>query len=222
MLVTARAIAEGDEAAWHQQWKALAERLRGVGLTALEAGYKVSARDALLRASDYFRTADCYLRENPAHDPEVAFPSGRVRETFAAAAAPLDHPAEPVSIPYEGTTLPGYLVQGGIGAGIPVVSATAGIELAGQLGLSGQLTASVHVLWTRSRGLVPDAEAALKVQRKVLGLQSSRPPRAAERRRVRQTFHRGVGAATGWPYREGGWCPRQRGRPSRPRCGRVR
>ncbi|MFC5219688.1 DUF4157 domain-containing protein [Streptomyces coerulescens] len=55
-------------------------------------------------------------------------------------------------------------VQGGIGAGIPIVSATAGIELAGQLGLSGQLTAGVRLLWTRSRGLLLDAEAALRVQ----------------------------------------------------------
>ncbi|MEU9497246.1 hypothetical protein [Streptomyces sp. NPDC048196] len=55
-------------------------------------------------------------------------------------------------------------VQGGIGAGIPVVSATAGIELGGQLGLAGQLTADVHLLWTRSRGLVLNAEAGLSAQ----------------------------------------------------------
>lgn len=111
VLVTAREIAEGDEAAWHDRWKALAERLRGVGMTALEAGHEVSARDALLRASGYFRTADFYLRDNPARDPEVAFLSRRVRETFAAAAALLDHPAEPVAVPFEGTTLPGYLFR---------------------------------------------------------------------------------------------------------------
>lgn len=55
-------------------------------------------------------------------------------------------------------------VQGGIGVGIPVVSATAGIELGGQLGLAGQLSAGVHLLWTRSRGLVLDAEASLTAQ----------------------------------------------------------
>jgi hypothetical protein len=55
-------------------------------------------------------------------------------------------------------------VQGGVGAGIPLVSATAGIELGGQLGLAGALTAGVHLLWTRSRGLVMDAEAGLSVQ----------------------------------------------------------
>lgn len=109
VLVTAHAIAEGDGAAWHKQWKALAERLRGVGLAALEAARKASARGALLPASGYFRTADFYLRESPVHDAAVAFLSRQVRETFAAAVALLDHPAEPVSIPFEGTRLTGYL-----------------------------------------------------------------------------------------------------------------
>ncbi|MDX8031401.1 DUF4157 domain-containing protein [Lentzea sp. BCCO 10_0856] len=52
-------------------------------------------------------------------------------------------------------------VQGSVGAGIPVVSARAGVELAGQLGIAGQLTAAAHLLWTRSAGLVLDAEASL-------------------------------------------------------------
>lgn len=52
-------------------------------------------------------------------------------------------------------------VQGSVGAGIPVVSARAGVELGGQLGLAGQLSAGVHLLWTRSAGLVLDAEASL-------------------------------------------------------------
>lgn len=111
VLVTARGIPEGDEAAWHIRWKALAERLSTVGMAALEAGHRVSARDALLRACGYFRTADFYLRQDPAHDPEVAFLSQRVRETFATAVSLLDHPAEPVAIPLEGTTLPGYLFR---------------------------------------------------------------------------------------------------------------
>ncbi|MFJ9870224.1 alpha/beta hydrolase family protein [Streptomyces sp. NPDC101165] len=69
-------------------------------------------------SSEALRTA-CYaayggadlgeMRENPVHDVEAAFLSLRVRETLAAAAPLLDHPAEPLSIPFEGTRLPGYL-----------------------------------------------------------------------------------------------------------------
>ena len=111
VLVTARGIPDGDEALWHQRWKALAERLHAVGTSALRAGHRVSARDALLRASGYYRAADFYLRDDPARDPEVALLSQRVRETFATAAALLDHPAEQVAIPFEGTLLPGYLFR---------------------------------------------------------------------------------------------------------------
>jgi pimeloyl-ACP methyl ester carboxylesterase len=111
VLVTARGIPDGDEAAWHQRWKALAQRLHAVGTSALAAGHRVSARDALLRASGYYRAADFYLRDDPAHDPEVALLGQRVRESFAAAAALLDYPAEPVAIPFEGTVLPGYLFR---------------------------------------------------------------------------------------------------------------
>ena len=52
-------------------------------------------------------------------------------------------------------------VQGGVGAGIPVVSATAGVELAGRLGIAGALSAGLNLRWTRSSGLVLDAEASL-------------------------------------------------------------
>ena len=111
VLVTARGIPDGDEAAWHQRWKALARRLHAVGTNALQAGHRVSARDALLRASGYYRAAEFYLREDPVHDPEVALLGQRVRESFAAAAVLLDHPAEQVAIPFEGRVLPGYLFR---------------------------------------------------------------------------------------------------------------
>jgi pimeloyl-ACP methyl ester carboxylesterase len=109
VLVTAGAITGGDEASWHQAWKATAERVQEIGERALAAGHRVSAREALLRASNYYRTAEFFLRDNPATDPEVTLLSARSRETFTAAAGLLDTPAEIVSIPYEGTTLPGYL-----------------------------------------------------------------------------------------------------------------
>jgi hypothetical protein len=104
VLVTAAAITGGDEASWHGAWKATAERLRLTGEQALAAGHRVSAREALLRASNYYRAAEFFLRENPATDPEVTLMSARSRETFMAAASLLDTPAETVAIPYAGTT----------------------------------------------------------------------------------------------------------------------
>ncbi|MET9359306.1 alpha/beta hydrolase [Streptomyces sp. NPDC006632] len=109
ILATARTIDDGDEPSWHRSWKATAERVAAIGRQALAAGHRVSAREALLRASNYYRTAEFYLRSAPATDPEVALLSSASRSTFAAAAALFDSPVESVAIPYEDTTLPGYL-----------------------------------------------------------------------------------------------------------------
>jgi pimeloyl-ACP methyl ester carboxylesterase len=109
VLATARDIREGDEASWHQAWKATAQRVAEIGSQALASGHHVSAREALLRASNYYRTAADFLLEQPATDPEMTLMSAGQRDTFAAAAALFDTPVHAVSIPYEHTTLPAYL-----------------------------------------------------------------------------------------------------------------
>ena len=57
-------------------------------------------------------------------------------------------------------------VQGGIGAGIPVVSATAGLEVGGRLGLEGALNTGVDIDWSPAEGLKVDALGELYVQPK--------------------------------------------------------
>ncbi len=109
VLVTARAIPEGDEAAWLKQWEATADRVAGIGERALAAGHVVSAREAFLRASNYYRSAEFFKRAAPINDADVARLSGRMTQTFIQFAQLLDTPFEVVSIPYENTTLPGYL-----------------------------------------------------------------------------------------------------------------
>ncbi|MBY8883653.1 alpha/beta fold hydrolase [Streptomyces sp. PTM05] len=109
VIATVRNVAEGDEEAWLREWKATAERVHAIGSRALADGHRVSAREAFLRASSYYRTAEFYRRDDPANDPEVKLLSGLSRETFAAAAELMDTPVEAVRIPYEDTTLPGYL-----------------------------------------------------------------------------------------------------------------
>ncbi|WP_131739480.1 alpha/beta hydrolase family protein [Actinomadura roseirufa] len=109
VIVTAGAIPDGDEDAWYREWRATAARVHELGDRALAAGHRVSGREALLRASNYYRTADFYLRDDPFNDVRVKELSGLARGTFAAAAEHMDSPVEPVVIPYEETTLPGYL-----------------------------------------------------------------------------------------------------------------
>src|SRR5260370_10932962 len=69
VLATASHIREGDETSWHQAWKATAQRVAKIGEQALASGHRVSAREALLRASNYYRTAGDFLLEKPATDP---------------------------------------------------------------------------------------------------------------------------------------------------------
>src|ERR1700722_18573431 len=99
VLVTAGAITGGDEASWHLAWKTTAHRVAEIGRQALASGHRVSAREALLRASNYYRTATDFLLEHPADDPEMTLLSAGQHDTFAAAADLLDTPVETVSIP---------------------------------------------------------------------------------------------------------------------------
>jgi hypothetical protein len=53
----------------------------------------------LLRASNYYRTAEFYRRDDPWNDPEVTELSRRSRETFRSAIALFDFTAEQIAIP---------------------------------------------------------------------------------------------------------------------------
>jgi hypothetical protein len=55
-------------------------------------------------------------------------------------------------------------IRGGLGAGIPIVSATAGVEVGGQLGLEGAARAAVDVDWTPQQGIVLDALGEIYVE----------------------------------------------------------
>ena len=57
VLATARAIRNGDEAGWFTAWLNTARRVHGIADIALENGHQVSARQAFLRASNYYRNA---------------------------------------------------------------------------------------------------------------------------------------------------------------------
>jgi hypothetical protein len=66
VLATAGDIGEGDEASWHRAWKATALRVAEIGEQALAAGHRVSAREALLRASKILDPEnDQYLKGQP-------------------------------------------------------------------------------------------------------------------------------------------------------------
>ena len=106
-LVTASRIRQGDFESWHEQWSKTARRVHALADDALQQGKRVSAREAYLRASNYYRTAEFFLHGNPP-DPRILSTWANSRATFRQAVKLLDTPVEEVLIPYEGTALPGY------------------------------------------------------------------------------------------------------------------
>ena len=100
---TASRITKTDVDLWYREWLATAERVE----RSAEQGDVVGARDAYLRASNYYRTAGLFLMGTPVED-RMRHSTAKQTETFRKGAALLASPPQVVDIPYENTTLPGY------------------------------------------------------------------------------------------------------------------
>jgi dienelactone hydrolase len=107
VIAISHSIKVGDYDSWYNAYNAAADRLAKDAAERLARGLKASARDGMLRASTYYRTSEFYLHGNP-KDPRINRAYKRQIETYKIAAGLFDPPVEPVEIPYEGTTLPGY------------------------------------------------------------------------------------------------------------------
>lgn len=100
-------IKKHDPESWHAAWKEQGERAERIGDEAAAAGFRVPARNAYLRASNYFRTA-AYMFPND--EPRVVPFSERSIRNFERAAGLMDGEVMFVEIPYEdGVTLTGWL-----------------------------------------------------------------------------------------------------------------
>ena len=105
-LSTAYRITEGDFESWYAEWHKTAERIHKLAREFLKAGHDVSAREAFMRASNYYRLAEFYLHGDPG-DPRIKKLSKKSADCFGEFFRLGDVLMEPVKIPYEGTTLPG-------------------------------------------------------------------------------------------------------------------
>jgi pimeloyl-ACP methyl ester carboxylesterase len=93
---------------WPAAFEDLARRVDASGEAAAERGHTVSAREAFLRASMYFRAAEYFS------DPFSAdmWMNGLAsRHSFMRATEYMRESVRPLEIPYQGTTLPGYFMQ---------------------------------------------------------------------------------------------------------------
>lgn len=109
VLDTAAKIKRNDEWSWPREWTRTADRLRDAGRSIERRGHRLSAGATLMRAATYYRAA---LHRWPApRDQRVRRLTERADASFRAAVALLELPGEPVQIPYEGTTLPGWFFE---------------------------------------------------------------------------------------------------------------
>jgi pimeloyl-ACP methyl ester carboxylesterase len=111
-MTTACRISEGDFDGWYRECNETADRVYEIGEASEAKGHAVSAREAYLRASNYYRTSYPFLYGAPV-DPRLVEAFDKETAAFRRAAALFDPPVEPVEIPYEGATLPGYLYRVG-------------------------------------------------------------------------------------------------------------
>lgn len=106
VLATAQRIAPGDYEGWYREWRSTAERVEAEGRASERP---VTRRDALLRASNYWRTAEFFLH-GAAADPRAEEVYLRGVGCFRDAIVHLPR-VTPVEIPYEGTALHGYFYR---------------------------------------------------------------------------------------------------------------
>ncbi len=108
LLTITGQVEDFDQESWFQAWNAMALKVRATGNEFVASGHDLAARQAFFRATNYFRAASIYMYDK---DPRgvIAWQNGR--DTFLKAAGLSDGLIEPVCIPYEQTTLPGYFLS---------------------------------------------------------------------------------------------------------------
>lgn len=110
VIATAKRITPGDWESWYVEWRALADRIAAIAQQCAIGGHEVSATTAYLRASNYYRTAEFFLRDDPGNDPRVLDTSARAVDTFRSAPE-IQARWKRVQIPYEGIQLEGYYLN---------------------------------------------------------------------------------------------------------------
>ncbi len=107
LLTITGQVEDFDQESWYRSWNSMALKVRGTADEFVAAGHDIAAKQAYFRATNYFRAASIYLYDK---DPRglIAWQNGR--DTFLKAAGLSGGLIEPVRIPYEQTTLPGYFI----------------------------------------------------------------------------------------------------------------
>ena len=111
-FTTASRIQEGDLESWFREWNCTAERIHTIAENCLSRGHTVSAREAFLRAANYYRCAEFFMHMQIGRvDPRAMNTYEKSVDCFQKAMHLFPFVCEQVKIPYEGTSLPGYFYR---------------------------------------------------------------------------------------------------------------
>jgi hypothetical protein len=139
VFATMDKITDGDRQGWFDAWTARAAELAAQGRQAATDGHLATARWALLAAAEYYAKALVVVDGLP--DQSVLLPTFREhRACWEAVVDASQGCYVRVAVPYEGTTLPGYLLRpDATGAARPTFVMTNGSDgsLPGMLGYGG-------------------------------------------------------------------------------------
>jgi len=125
ILNAASKIKSNDNEDWFEGWYEAGDRNYKSGTTEERRGNAETARDLFLKASNYFRMADFYLKASDRREVSVY---GRVVKSFSKAAPYFDHLFEEVEVPYGDTAMPGYFLRPARRGRIPVVILIGGAD----------------------------------------------------------------------------------------------
>ncbi len=109
-LNTGYRIKEGDDESWYREWLKTAQSTEKIAEKSLTNGHNVSAREAYLRASNYYRVAEFFIHQD-AKDPRILELSSKSSKCFQKAGELFELEFEFLEIPYENTTLPAYFIK---------------------------------------------------------------------------------------------------------------
>jgi dienelactone hydrolase len=127
VFAIAARITMGDLDSWYREWFAAGESNQKLAEKEAASGHEENARQAHLRASEYYRSAYYFCRRDIDGAPlQTAW--GRCRDMFRSAAPLLPYPTEQVQIPFEDIHLEGYIVRPRTGDPGPTILQPAGYD----------------------------------------------------------------------------------------------
>ena len=109
IAAVAEEVGEGEESAFYAAWVSAGDRLAAEAETALADGHQESAKELFLRASCFYGLSYRPLYGEPV-DPRLTPPFRHRSAPSIGVCHCLPRPVAPLRIPFEGTTLPAYLI----------------------------------------------------------------------------------------------------------------